>query len=204
VKFPAAIAPMILLLACGPSAPPAIDPRLAAQVPGDASALAGINLDAMRASPLHEKLARAFPNVPYILIARRGNDVLTILSAGRQQSRRGSSPLLADAAPLAAANPVWVVIRGGGPLPLEGNLANLNNLLRDTEVVTLGARLGDPIAADLTATCPTPEAASRFEGSFRALLLLTKAAASVQVRRDGRIVRASLTAPPDLLDRFVR
>jgi hypothetical protein len=202
----AVLLPLLIFCAsCGrPTPPPAIDPRLAAQVPEDASALAGLNLDALRASPLHTKLAQAFPNVPYILIARRGNDVITILGAGADKPRHTPAPLLTDAAPLAARNPIWVVIRGGSPLPLEGNLANLNNLLRETELVTLGARPGDPIGVDLTAACPTADAAGRFEGSLRALLLLTKLASSVQVRRDGLTVRASLTAPPDLLDRFLR
>jgi hypothetical protein len=177
-----------------------IDPRLAAQVPEDASAVVGLNLTVLRASPLYARLPHPFGDAPYVLIAVRGQELLTITPDGHASaSRHAPSPLLALAEPLAAKNPVWAVIRGGTALPLEGNLANLNNLLRDVETVTLVAQPGDRLAVDLVASCATPDAARIFEGHFRAVLVLTRTASLVQVQREDRMVRASLSVSPELL-----
>src|ERR1019366_8045172 len=75
--------------------------------------------------------------------------------------------ILAQAESVAAASPVWIAVRGGVALPMEGNLANVNNLLRDIEYVTLAVQPGDPTQLALVARCPSPEAALRFEQSFR-------------------------------------
>src|ERR1039457_190715 len=75
----------------------------------------------------------------------------------------------------AAARPVWIAVRGGVALPLEGNLANVNNLLRGVEYVTLALDPGDPADLQLVARCPTPEAALHFEQSFGALISLAAA-----------------------------
>ena len=111
---------------------------------------------------------------------------------------------------VAAARPVWIADRGGVALPLEGNLANLNNLLRDAEYVTLALEPGDPADLQLVARCPTPEAAVHFEQSFRALVSLAIATharqaataallQSIHIVREDGIVRVSLAAPLDAL-----
>ena len=86
----------------------------------------------------------------------------------------------------------------------------MNNLLRDTEYVTLAVQPGDPAELELVAHCPTPAAALRFEQSFRAIVSLAAATnarqpaiagalQSIRIRRDDRVVHASLSAPLDAL-----
>ena len=121
----AALALAFLTISCRPPAPaPVIDPRLAAQVPEDASAVVGLNLTVLRASPLYARLPHPFGDAPYVLIAVRGQELLTITPDGHASaSRHAPSPLLALAEPLAAKNPVWAVIRGGTalrPVPPTG------------------------------------------------------------------------------------
>src|SRR5262249_795237 len=113
-----------------PAPPPAIDPQLAACVPEDSSALIGLDLDALRASPIGPKIPPSFAGTRYLLIASRGQTVLPISTCAGPQ-RHAPSPLLSAAEPLAARAPVWAVIRGGATLPLAGNLANLNTLFQD-------------------------------------------------------------------------
>ena len=56
--------------------------------------------------------------------------------------------ILAAAGSVAARRAIWIALRGGIALPLEGNLANVNNLLRDTEFVTLAVQPDDPADID--------------------------------------------------------
>src|ERR1019366_8819342 len=197
VLRPSRAAPIALavLSACRPPAPPAtIDPALSARVPTATVALAGVDLDRLRTSPLLPKLppvALAFlepyGHARYVLIVA-GAELLTIARGvvpGATQlapdlalsgapdlitaatAAHPAAGILAQAESVAAASPVWIAVRGGVALPLEGNLANVNNLLRDTEYVTLAVQPGDPTQLALVARCPSPEAALRFEQSFR-------------------------------------
>ena len=90
----------------------------------------------------------------------------------------------------------------------------MNNLLRDTEYVTLAVQPGDPAELDLVAHCPTPDAALSFEQSFRAIVSLAAATTarqpaiagalqSIRIRREDRVVHASLSAPLDALARLL-
>ena len=82
-------------------------------------------------------------------------------------------------------------------------LANLNRLLGESELVTIGARFGDRAEVELDAQCPTAAAASDFEGSLRAIAVLMKAADSVRVQRDGLRVHASIAASLDSVSRLL-
>ena len=166
-------------------APPAIDPRLAAQVPRDATAIVSLRPDS--------------------LVAVRAGQVLTFAPEGNPAAAGApKSALLADAEAMAARYPMWAVIRGGTALPLEGNLANLNNLIADAELVTIGGRRGDRLALEMTAACASEERARRFEGSLRAVLLLIQAGPGAQVRREGRTVHAEMAVPAELADKLGR
>jgi hypothetical protein len=90
----------------------------------------------------------------------------------------------------------------------------VNNLLRDTEYVTLTLRTDDPTQLDLSAHCPTPETALRFDQSFRAIVSLAAATSarqtstagvlqSIRINREDRVVRVSLSAPLDALARLL-
>ncbi len=230
---------LAMLAACRTPAPPAaIDPALSARVPTAAIALAGVDLDRVRTSPLYAKLPPAalaflqpFDHAHQVLIASTGVELLTIARGvvpGATQiapdlalsgapnliaaSTAAHPPagILAPAESVAPNSPIWLAVRGGVALPLEGNLANVNNLLRDTAYVTLAVQPVDPTELDLVARCPTPAAALRFEQSFRAIVSLAAAAnarqpaiagalQSIRIRREARVVRASLSAPINAL-----
>jgi hypothetical protein len=227
---------LALLAACRAPAPPsAIDPALSARVPVATVALAGIDLDRLRASPLYARLPPAalaflapFARAHRVLIASTGVELLTIARGVVPDATQiapdlalsGAPSLVADATAahppagilasaesVAAVRPVWIAVRGGVALPLEGNLANVNNLLRGVEYVTLALDPGDPADLQLVARCPTPEAALHFERSFRALVSLAAAHASVlesiRIVREDRVVRVSLSAPLDALAKLV-
>ena len=227
---------LALLAACRTPAPPAvIDPALSARVPEATVALAGVDLDRLRASSLYPRLPPApqvflapFAHAHHVLIASTGVELLTIargvvpgatriapdvaLSGAPDLVAAASAAhppagILAPAESVAAARPIWIAVRGGVTLPLAGNLANVNNLLRGVEYVTLALDPGDPADLQLVAHCPTPEAALHFEQSLRALVSLAAAQAtvleSVRIVREERVVRVSLSAPLDALVRLV-
>src|SRR3954452_3983185 len=85
---PRAAAPIALamLAACRTPAPPAaIDPALSARVPAATIALAGIDLDRLRSSPLYASLPPAaaaflqpFDHARHVLIAWSGGELLAI------------------------------------------------------------------------------------------------------------------------------
>ncbi len=211
-------------------------------MPASAIAIAGVNLDQLRASPLYAKLPPAasaflepFRGAHSLLIAYTGAELLTIargVVTGATQAApdlallgspgliaAASAPhpapaILAAAETVAAGHPIWIAVRGGAPLPLEGNLANANNLVTLAESVTLSLALRDAVDLELTARCPSPAAAAEFERRLRALLSLAAAAnarqseiaallRSVQLRRDEGTVHAALSAPPEALARLL-
>jgi hypothetical protein len=243
IRRRAAPVALAILAACRPSPPPAsIDPALSARVPSATVALAGVDLDRLRTSPLHAKLppaARAllepFRQARYVLIVSTGAELLTIArgvvpgatqlapdlalsgAPGLIAAATGAHPpaaILEAAGSVAAGGPIWIAVRGGVALPLEGNLANVNNLLRDTEYVTLTVQPADPAELTLLARCPSPETALRFEQSFRALVSLTIATGahqpamaamlkSIRIGREERVVNVALSAPLDALAKLL-
>jgi hypothetical protein len=234
---------LAILAACrAPTPSAAIDPALSARVPAATVALAGIDLDRLRASPLYPKLPPAaqaffepFRHAHHVLIASAGAELLTIARGvvpGATQlppdlalngapnlmaaatAAHAPASILAPAEAVAATQPIWIAARGGVPLPLADNWSNVNNLLRDTEYVTLTLRTDDPTQLDLSAHCPTPETALRFEQSFRAIVSLAAATSarqpstagvlqSIRINREDRVVRVSLSAPLDALARLL-
>src|ERR1019366_6866985 len=235
---------LAILAACRIPAPPAaIDPALSARVPAATVALAGGALHRLRASPLYAKLppaARAFlepfGHAHRVLVASAGVELLTIargvvpgatqiapdvalsgapgLISAAATATHPPAGILGAAESVAGGSPIWIAVRGGVTLPLEGNLANVNNLLRGTEHVTLAVQPGDPIELELVARCPTPEAALRFEQSFRAVVSLAAATSarqpamaglleSIRIGREERVVHVSLSAPLDALAKLL-
>ena len=228
---------LALLAACrtpGPTA--AIDPALSERVPAATVTLAGVDLDRFRVSPLYARLPPAalaflapFAHAHRVLIASTGVELLTIARGvvpGATQiapdvALSGAPSLVAAAiaahppagilgpaeSVAAAARPVWIAVRGGVALPLEGNLANVNNLLRVAEYITFALDPGDPADLQLVARCPTPEAALHFEQSLRALVSLASVHAStlqsIRIVREDRVVRVRLSAPLDALVKLV-
>jgi hypothetical protein len=135
--------------------------------------------------------------------------------AQHKTGRNGAPDLLARAASLADGRQIWIVARGGVPLPVAGNADNLNRLLRNTEYAGIAVRLGSGIEIEASAVGRTAEAGREFEENLRAILSLTAAASarqpdlvalirSIRIRREDRAVRASLSGGPDAADRLLR
>lgn len=177
------------------SGPAGVARDMASSIPADTLLLAGLDLDALRASPLYPKLppavralAEPLRDAEYLLLASNGKDLLSIargrfreappgatlvapglVAAGpsdsvraaiaQHQTGRGGAPdLLIRAASLADGKQIWMVARGGVPLPAAGNAANLNRLLRDTEYTAIAARIDSGIEIEATSVGRTAEA----------------------------------------------
>jgi hypothetical protein len=234
------------------SGPAGVARDMASSIPADTLLLAGLDLDALRASPLYPKLppavralAEPLRDAGYLLLASNGKDLLSIargrfreappgatlvapglVAAGPSDSvraaiaqhktgRAGAPDLLIRAASLADGKQIWMVARGGVPLPVAGNAANLNRLLRDTEYTTIAARIDSRIEIEATSVGRTAEAGREFEESLRAILSLTAAANarqpdlvalihSIRISRDDRTVRVTLSAGPDAAASLLR
>ena len=181
--------------------------------------------------PAASAFLEPFHGAHSLLIASTGAELLTIArgvvtgatQAAPDLALLGSPTLIAAAAAphpapailaaaeiVAAGHPVWIAVRGGAPLPLEGNLANANNLVTLADSLTLSLALRNVVDLELTSRCPSPATAAEFERRLRALLSLAIAAnarrpeiaallRSVQLRREESIVHAALSAPPAAL-----
>jgi hypothetical protein len=219
-RFAALVALAAAAVSCrSTNAPAGVTRDMAAAIPADTWLLAGLDLASLRAAPLYPQLppaaralAEQFRDAAYLLLASNGKDIAVITpslaAAGRKTGRGGAPDLLLRAASLADGKQIWVVARGGVPLPVAGNAANLNRLLRNTEYAAITARIGSRIEIEATAAGRTAEAAREFEESLRAILSLTAAGnarqpdlvaliRSIRIGREDRTVRANLSAGPD-------
>ena len=127
--------------------------------------------------------------------------------AQHRTGRTGAPGLMAHAAAIAPGNQIWAIARGGVALPLSGNLANLNRILRATEWTALAARVDAGLEIHATAACATAEGARQIEESVRGLISLAVVSLMRQpdlaallrraeVSRENATVRASLSVPP--------
>jgi hypothetical protein len=116
----------------------------------------------------------------------------------------GEPELVSQADAVAAGNQIWILARGDVPLPLTGNAANVNRLLRNMEFAAVTMAVHSAIEFTVTARGRTPDAARHFEETLRATLTMTAAAEAknanlaallrtIQVRRDDRMVHATLS-----------
>ncbi len=234
--------------ACRTRTPAPIDSELAACIPSDTLAAAGVDLDRLRAWPLYGKLPpaatgllRPLDSASSLLAAYNGKEALlvargpfrqapagmTLLAKGlavagspeavrsaeaqRASGAGGARWLLDRAAAVAASDPVWAVARGGIALPVSGDAANLNALLRLVEYAAAGIRLESELRFEAVAQGRDEPSARRFEENLRAMFTLAAAAQSrnaplaaalrsAQVRREGMTVRVSLSIQPEQLD----
>lgn len=204
-------------------------------VPPGTVVLAGADLDRVRASPLRD-LAAPFPEAQHVLAAWNGREVLAILRGQFQSAPSGTtlvdrglalagSPSMVQTAEAqhgldisgnarltdhAGTAPVWVVIQGGTVLPLPGNFANLNRLLRSADYAAIELTPGNTVNVVATIHSTSAQAASQTEESLRALVTLTAAAdreyasllRAIRVSRDDGTVRAQGSVPADLVLRL--
>jgi hypothetical protein len=131
----------------------------------------------------------------------------------RATGQPGPSSLLARSQPI-ADRPIWAVARGARPLPLTGNAANLNRLLRFTDYATIAATVNSTIELEASGFCPTADAARQLEETLRGLISLATATThdrdlaalmrSVQLRREDATVHVSLSASAPTLEELLR
>jgi hypothetical protein len=140
------------------------------------------------------------------------------VAAAIAQHRTGATgaPVLAALAkPIAAGHPIWVAAQGGIPLPLTGNAANLNRLLLNAESITATANVDSRLALAITALGRTADSARAIEETLRADITLAAAAEtrqpgiakmlqSIQIDRDERTVRITLSADLDAAAKLLR
>jgi hypothetical protein len=130
------------------------------------------------------------------------------------QTAHLASSLVAYAGTIASGVQVWIVAQGGVTLPLTGNAANLNRLLRDCENSAITVKLGSTMELSFTALGRTSDAAQKVEDTLRATITLTIAGESrstdmvallrsIQLTRDDRTVRATVSATPDAAQKLL-
>lgn len=137
-------------------------------------------------------------------------------SAAAAQHRTGKpgAPVLVSDAAGVAANPIWVAALGGRPLPLSGNAANLNRLLRAADHALIGVELDGQVRIQATVVGRTADAARQVEETLRASITMTAAAESrhgdvvrllqaIQLSRDDRTVRAALSASLEQVEQLL-
>lgn len=141
-------------------------------------------------------------------LALFGSDAATRAAVERhKRGSAGPARLLSEAASVIAGKSIWIVAEGGVALPLTGNAANLNRLLRDSEFGALTASLGPRIQIEGTAVGRNAEAARNVEETLRAVLAMmamaekrgSESAAllnAVEIRREDRTVHAVVWATP--------
>ena len=240
-----AVAAFMFGSACGHHSPPAIDPAVASSLPAGTVAVAGLDLDTLRRSPLCPQMPAAarsavdfVPGASRLTLAWNGKELLTlgegdftaapagftlltphlaaggsadIIRAAQAQQRTGATgapELLARAAALASDHAVWIAAAGDAALPLSGNFANLDHLLRYSRYTTAAARVTDHVEIEAAALCAGPGQARELEEKLRALVSLLSTAAARRsdlaaiwnaVRIDTRddSVRLSLALSPE-------
>lgn len=112
-RFTALLVLATLGVSCRSSPPPDIERKLAAWVPSGAIALAGVNLNGLRASPLRQQLppaATAFleplSDADSMLLASSGSDYLLLSGGSFRQAPSGSTLVAPGVA--AAGSPPWL------------------------------------------------------------------------------------------------
>lgn len=191
------------MTACARQPKTLVDPDLAARLPQNAAVVAGLDIDRLRNTSLLGKLPESFRDASYVLAAYDPPNLVTAsriagrISVAGPTSTKGAPP---DLLRHAAATPVWIVARGDATLPLTGNLANINRLLRQTDYTRVTAAVGDRIDFAAEGVCRAPEAAAHLEQNVRAIASL--AGLNLDVRRDGLTIHVTGSASIDAVARL--
>jgi hypothetical protein len=217
-------------IACRSTPPRYLDPEMAAHIPPGTIVLAGMDLDKLRGTSLAPMLPPITVNASYALGTYNGRDSQLLLRGhfreappgttlisntlavfGGTQSGVGEAPtgLLEVAERIAPGGPVWLVSQGGVTLPLTGNAANVNQVLRLADFVTAVAHVGTSIQIDATAECVSSANSTHLEENLRAIRTFLEAAnqhsplKSLEIRRHDKVVQATFTTTPDLLRKLL-
>jgi len=185
----------LIAAGCGPRSAE-VDPALARLVPSDTLALLDVKVDALRATPLYRKYVsgrlesmKVTDDVSEALAVSNGKDVVVftkgksgIAQYDRQGNRtaptgRGGVPpaLREKLRSIAPRNQIFGAGIGGSlpmadALPSQGNLANLQNLLKALASWTLAADLRSGVKLDAEAVYRTEQDAKQIHDALRGLL----------------------------------
>jgi hypothetical protein len=171
---------------------------LAAHLPANSAAVAGLDVDRLRNTPLFPKLPDAFRDASYVLAAY---DPPNLVTASRVKDRivatnekTGPPPELIR---YAGTEPLWIVVRGDTALPLTGNLANINRLLQQTLYTRIIARIESRIEFVAEGVCANDAAAEHLEQNIRAIATLAKL--PLEIHREAATVRVTGSAAIDII-----
>jgi len=189
-------------------------------------------------------LVEQYGSASTLMVAWNGSDVLIVLrglfktppaggsmiapglaAAGSQKSisaamaqyrtgQTGAAGLMDYGSGFGGRSAVWMAVRGGKPLPLSGNLANLNRLLADADYAGAALALGQTATLRLGARGRSADSAERVEEHLRGFLSLAGEAeihrpelagllGNARIERSGREVTAELSAPVDTVARLL-
>jgi hypothetical protein len=204
---------LVVLLAlaagCGLRQPTSVvvDPALAALVPSDTVSLTGVKLDALRATPLYQKLIvpaiARFPkqdgvdlqkDVSELLAVSNGKDnavfakgkssVFRLDSKEPLPRAKGGIPaaLLAKMRSIPPQNQIWAASIGASDqlaraLPDSGNLANLRNVVAGLESWTVGMDLRNGLKLEANCLYRTEADTKRVHDGLRGIVALGRMSA---------------------------
>jgi len=130
----------------------------------------------------------------------------------RASGQRGAPDPVTKAQPV-SGQAIWAVVAGGVTLPLEGNLGNLNRLLRLTEHATVAVDLNTAVTVQVTGYGRSADAARQLEETVRSFVSLAAATTrdrdvetllkKVMIAREGTTVRMSVVATTEEAGKIV-
>jgi hypothetical protein len=113
-----------------------------------------------------------------------------------------------------SAQAIWAVMDGRTTIPLQGNLGNLNRLLRLTEHATLAVDLDAVVKLQATGYGRSADAARQLEETLRSFVSLAAATTrdrdlekllqKLMIERDGTTVRMSAVATPEEIEKLIK
>lgn len=171
----AAVCLLVALSGCGPRGPARIDPALAALVPADTVLLAGVRLEALRATPLYRRLAPLagavnLDKASELLLVSNAKDT-AVLAHGDFAGQAGPGTVFADpntavAGSAAAVRAILSGRRNGLPAALR---QQVERIPREDQIWAVGAGAADLAnLAPRTGNLANLGTALRLVDSFRA------------------------------------
>jgi len=232
----------LIAAGCGPRSAE-VDPALARLVPSDTLALLDVKADALRATPLYRKYVagrlesmKVTDDVSEALAVSNGKDVVVftkgksgIAQYDRQGNRTAPTARAGSGVPpalreklrsIAPRNQIFGAGIGGSlpmpdALPSQGNLANLQNLLKALESWTLAADLRSGVKLETEAVYKTEQDAKQIHDALRGLLGIARLSTpadspellrvydGVKIAMQKSTVTASADVPAGVLEKAV-
>jgi hypothetical protein len=199
---------------------------LTACIPPGTVAVAGIDLEQAKSSPLAARLRERVPGLEAAaraVAAWDGSELLIAVSgkfaappagatmasptvalfgaeakvrAALAQYRTGAAATPQLLAHAPRGHTAWAAVRGDATLPLRGNAANFNRLLHSTEYTSIGLTLSGEARLEAEGWCRSAEEAARLRDTAGGMLLLL-GAAKPEIAVQDRVVRVSVRLPED-------